>query len=116
MRVETGVGACALTVNRTPGRGASEDNQLKAGNIVICCMRVTALILLAAGLRLPAAAERHLLYVAVPGIRNETQWGGIGILVFDIDHGHRLLKRIPTLAPEPGQEPEAVKGICANAK
>ena len=40
---------------------------------------------------------------------------GIGILVFDIDHGHRLLKRIPTLTAEPGQEPEAVKGICASA-
>ncbi|HLK58176.1 MAG TPA: hypothetical protein VKU00_16535 [Chthonomonadaceae bacterium] len=63
-----------------------------------------------------ARAEEHRLYVAVPGIRNEVKWGGVGILVYDMDHGHRLLKRIPTLEVAPGQEAEAVKGICASAK
>jgi DNA-binding beta-propeller fold protein YncE len=89
---------------------------MQAGKFSVYMMRLAMLILLTVGLRLPAAAERHLLYVAVPGIRNETRWGGVGILVFDIDHGHRLLKRIPTLKTETGQEPEAVKGICASAR
>jgi hypothetical protein len=29
-------------------------------------------------------SERHFLYVAEPGIRNYVEYGGIGILVFDI--------------------------------
>src|SRR5258708_31886135 len=62
------------------------------------------------------AAERHLLYVAEPGIRNYVQYGGVGVLVFDMDHAHKLVKRIPTMTVNPGEEPEAVKGICASAK
>ena len=44
----------------------------------------------------PSAGENHLLYVASPGIRNYTQYGGVGILVFDIDQGFRFVRRIPT--------------------
>src|SRR5829696_3487249 len=62
-----------------------------------------------------ATAERHLLYVAVPGIRNYTEWGGIGLLVYDIADGFRLLRRIPTQQPAPGESVENVKGICASA-
>lgn len=62
------------------------------------------------------AAERHLLYVAEPGIRNYVESGGVGIIVFDMDHGHRFLRRIPTLDTVEGKAPEAVKGICACAK
>ena len=43
-----------------------------------------------------AQEERRLLYVAVPGIRNLLEYGGHGLLVFDIDHGHKFVKRIPT--------------------
>jgi DNA-binding beta-propeller fold protein YncE len=64
--------------------------------------------------------ERRLLYVAVPGIRNYLEWGGAGILVYDIDDGHRLLRRIATdyrdAQDPPGAAPENVKGICASAK
>ena len=60
--------------------------------------------------------ESHLLYVAVPGIRNYAEWGGVGILVFDMGDRHRLLKRIPTLTAPPGEPPEAIKGICASAR
>src|SRR3982751_4286132 len=63
-----------------------------------------------------SAAERHLLYVAEPGIRSDVEWGGVGILVFDMDDGHRFLQRIPTLDAAPGKSPEAVKGICASAR
>ncbi len=62
-----------------------------------------------------APEERRLLYVAVPGIRNYVEYGGIGILVFDIDHGHRFVKRIPTLESKNGEAPENIKGIAANA-
>ena len=60
--------------------------------------------------------ERHLLYVAVPGIRNYVEYGGIGILVYDMTNGHRLVKRIPTWEVPPGKAPENIKGIAASAK
>ena len=60
--------------------------------------------------------ENHLLYVASPGIRNYAEYGGVGILVFDIDHGFRFVKRIPTWNVPPGQKPENVKGIVGSAK
>jgi len=62
------------------------------------------------------AKERHLLYVAVPGIRNYVEYGGIGIVVYDVDAGHKFIKRIPTWEMQAGQEPENVKGIAASAK
>src|SRR5215472_11951192 len=55
------------------------------------------------------AGERHLLYVAVPGIRNYVEYGGVGILVYDVDSGHKFIKRIPTWDVAAGQEPENVK-------
>ena len=61
------------------------------------------------------AAERHFLYVAEPGVRNYVQYGGVGVLVFDIDHGYKFVKRIPTWDSPAGKEPENVKGIAANA-
>jgi len=62
------------------------------------------------------AKEGRFLYVATPGIRNYVQYGGIGIIVFDIDNGHRFVKRIPTWQPPEGKDPENVKGIAASAK
>lgn len=59
--------------------------------------------------------ESHLLYVAEPGIRNYIEWGGVGILVYDIRDDFRFVRRIPTLAYAPGETAEPVKGICANA-
>jgi DNA-binding beta-propeller fold protein YncE len=63
-----------------------------------------------------APVERRLLYVAVPGIRNYVEHGGVGILVFDIADGHRFVKRIPTLAIKDGEAPENIKGIAASAE
>ena len=60
------------------------------------------------------AAETRLLYVATPGIRNDLQYGGAGILVFDIDAGHRFVKRIETPASR-REKPENIKGVCASA-
>jgi DNA-binding beta-propeller fold protein YncE len=62
----------------------------------------------------PGKSERHLLYVATPGIRNYLEFGGAGILVFDMDRNYALLKRIATPASAQSK-PENIKGICANA-
>ena len=87
-----------------------------------------SVVLALLGLSLPLmtgraeAKVRHLLYVAVPGILNHypdtnynLRYGGIGILVFDMDHGYKFVKRIPTWKLDPGQKVEQVKGIAADA-
>ena len=59
--------------------------------------------------------ERKLLYVAAPGIRNYLEYGGHGLLVFDIENGHRFVKRIKTGGLGETGQPLNVKGICASA-
>jgi DNA-binding beta-propeller fold protein YncE len=63
-----------------------------------------------------ADGARHYLYVAEPGIRNYVEYGGIGVLVYDMDNGHKFIKRIPTFPEVPGKAPENVKGVAAHAK
>ena len=58
---------------------------------------------------------QHLLYVATPGIRNYVEYGGLGLIVYDMDKGHTLVKRFPTFDVVAGQPPENVKGIAASA-
>ena len=62
------------------------------------------------------AKARRLLYVAEPGIRNYVEYGGHGILVYDIDAGHAFVKRIPMPGLAENGKPLNVKGVCANAK
>jgi len=64
----------------------------------------------------PAATEQHLLYVASPGTRNYQEYGGVGILVFDIDNGYRFVRRIRTWNVPEGSDAQNVKGIAASAK
>lgn len=61
------------------------------------------------------AAPQRLLYVATPGIRDYLEYGGHGILVFDIDNGHKFVKRIPSAGLDKDGKPLNVKGICASA-
>jgi DNA-binding beta-propeller fold protein YncE len=63
----------------------------------------------------PAASGHHLLYVAEPGIRNYVEYGGVGVLVYDIDAGYKFLRRIPSQELPAGKDPENVKGIAASA-
>jgi hypothetical protein len=63
-----------------------------------------------------AKDDSRFLYVASPGIRNYTEFGGVGILVFDINNNHKFVKRIPTWDWKPGDKAENVKGIEASAK
>src|SRR4051812_8222594 len=62
----------------------------------------------------PAKGERHYLYVAAPGVRDYLEFGGAGILVFDVDDGHKFVKRIPTPESD-AAKPANMKGICACA-
>ena len=78
---------------------------------------VLAVLIAAASVR-PAtrgAAEHHFLYVAEPGIRNYVEYGGVGVLVYDIDAGYKFVRRIASQQVPAGQEPENVKGIAASA-
>jgi len=65
------------------------------------------------------AAENTLsgnfLYVACPGVRNYVEYGGHGLLVFDMDRGHRFVKRIPLGGLDEKGQPINVKGVCASA-
>src|SRR5438132_3307860 len=60
--------------------------------------------------------ERKLLYVATPGIRDYLEYGGHGLLVFDINKGHKFVQRIPSAGRDESGKPLNVKGICASAK
>jgi len=61
-----------------------------------------------------AMKDGRYLYVVCPGIRNYLEFGGAGILVFDVDNGHKLVKRIPTPASLE-EKPDNIKGVCACA-
>src|SRR5207302_11129350 len=79
-------------------------------------MNLRALYLLLSLLVIRAPApEHHFLYVAEPGIRNYVEYGGVGVLVYDIDAGYKFLRRIPSEAVPAGKDPENVKGIAASA-
>ncbi len=60
--------------------------------------------------------ERHFLYVATPGIRNYLEYGGHGLLVFDINNDHKFVRRIPTGGIKRDGTPINVKGMCASAE
>lgn len=83
------------------------------------CLSAGALILALLCTSSPASTqeskERRLLYVAEPGIRDYVEYGGHGLLVFDIDHGHKFLRRIATPGLDEHGKPLNVKGACANA-
>ena len=83
---------------------------------VACTLWLSSLLACASSRRAPAPVERHLLYVASPGTRNYTEYGGVGLLVFDVDDGYRFVRRIPTWTVPEGGKPENVKGIAADAR
>ena len=76
---------------------------------------VGALAIAATPTTLSGAAEHHFLYVAEPGIRNYVEYGGVGVLVYDMDNGHTFVRRIPTFPEVAGEPPENVKGVAAHA-
>jgi hypothetical protein len=87
------------------------------------CFFTLACALVSCGFLAPCATafgqndlpERHWLFVAVPGVRDYLEYGGHGLLVFDIDRGHKFVKRIPTAGVDGQGRPLNVKGICCSA-
>jgi DNA-binding beta-propeller fold protein YncE len=79
--------------------------------------RLVWLALLALGLlaSITRAADGKFLYVATPGVRDYLEYGGHGVLVFDIEHGHRFVRRIKSSGVDDAGKPLNVKGICASA-
>src|SRR5437762_12239495 len=78
-----------------------------------------------------AQQPQRFLYAALPGVGggNNILYGGAGILVFDIDHGHKFVKRVPLQGAPPapptatasgrggrGNGQEAIKGMAAHAQ
>src|SRR5215208_2001193 len=58
---------------------------------------------------------RRLLYVAEPGVRDYLEYGGHGVLVFDIDNNHKFVRRIATGGVDRSTgKPMNVKGVCAS--
>jgi DNA-binding beta-propeller fold protein YncE len=86
-----------------------------ACRVAVAAAAWCALAVFASPAALSQAGERHFLYVAEPGIRNYVEYGGVGVLVYDMDAGHRFVKRIPTFPEVAGQPPENVKGVAAHA-
>jgi DNA-binding beta-propeller fold protein YncE len=93
--------------------------------------RIAAVIFATLLAALPRAQRTdRFIYAALPGVGggNNLTYGGAGILVFDIDHGHRFVKRVPLQGappPPPVVDPgtgrerdggqESIKGIAAHA-
>ena len=67
------------------------------------------------GAEASAPLDGRYLYVAAPGVRDYLEYGGHGVLVFDIDHGHRFVKRIASSGVDEKGKPLNVKGVCASA-
>ena len=57
------------------------------------------------------AIVNRYLYVAVPGIRNYLEYGGHGILVYDMEDNYKLIKRIATGGLKDDGTPSNVKGV-----
>jgi DNA-binding beta-propeller fold protein YncE len=75
---------------------------------------VLALLTALAGDARAELKDGRYLYVVCPGIRNYLEFGGAGIVVYDIDNGHKLIKRIATPASSV-EKPDNIKGVCACA-
>jgi DNA-binding beta-propeller fold protein YncE len=61
-----------------------------------------------------AAKVKRYLYVAAPGIRDYLEYGGHGILVYDIADNYKLVKRIATGGLKADGTPSNVKGVAVS--
>ena len=78
------------------------------------CLAMGLLFVLIGAVQAQPIAVKRYLYVATPGIRDYLGYGGHGLLVFDIDHSHRFIKRIVTHGLHPNGKPSNVKGIAVS--
>src|SRR5258707_9567614 len=85
----------------------------KLSRFVLILLAMTVVAAFATAAR-AAMNDGRYLYVVEPGIRNYLEFGGAGILVFDVDKGHKFVKRIQTSASQE-KKPLNIKGVCACA-
>lgn len=83
--------------------------------IIYHCLFLSLLIILGLSRAEAGLPDGRYLYVATPGIRNYLEYGGHGLLVYNIDDDYRLVKRIATAGLNAEGAPENVKGVCASA-
>jgi DNA-binding beta-propeller fold protein YncE len=98
--------------------------------VVVLGIAAAVAVALTLGTSVQAQQTGRFIYAALPGVGggSNPSYGGVGILVFDIDHGHKFVKRVPLQgtapAPNPaalsgrggrGNQAEAIKGIAADA-
>ena len=96
-----------------PGRPA-RSHRPEARRAPLLSSDSLVLLLAAPASAADAPPIQRYLYVVCPGIRNYLEFGGAGILVFDIDDGHKFVKRIDTPASRE-EKPDNIKGVCACA-
>jgi len=92
---------------------------MTAVRLLLASTCAAAIVAAAPSPPLRAQPTQRYIYAALPGVGggNNLKYGGAGILVFDIDHGHRFVRRIPLQgAPQEDGRQEAIKGIAAHAK
>jgi DNA-binding beta-propeller fold protein YncE len=86
-------------------------NRLATGMLALLSLFVSICTLDA---QQPAPGVRRLLYVATPGIRDYLEYGGHGLLVFDMDDNYRFVRRIPLAGLNEAGKPMNLKGVCAS--
>jgi len=84
-------------------------------SLLAALLVATFTLLAPSGTRAAQPEDGRYLYVASPGIRNYLEFGGHGLLVFDIDHDYKFVKRIRTGGLNADGKPINVKGVCASA-
>jgi DNA-binding beta-propeller fold protein YncE len=86
--------------------------------ILFAAIFVLAVVAPAAAANDAVTDHQRFLYVASPGVRDNLEWGGHGVLVFDMNNRHKFVKRIRLDGYGLSQKGSVlnVKGICANAK
>src|SRR5262245_10263631 len=88
------------------------------------CLLSLFLFFVLTGLTGRAQQPKRYIYAALPGVGGGSMmnYGGAGILIFDIDNGHKFVRRVPLqgVPPPPGRggtvAQEAIKGIAAHAE
>src|SRR5687767_3379050 len=103
-----------ITYGLKPVSGVGQSIYMPAKKHLLLLLAILCVLATSAIAGSTESETKRYLYVAVPGIRNYLEYGGHGILVFDIDRNHRFVKRIPSAGLETNGKPMNVKGVCAS--
>jgi len=82
-----------------------------AARLALPCLLILATLLPHFSSAADDTTAHRYLYAAVPGIRDYLQYGGHSVLVFDMDDGHKFVRRIASAGLNAKGQPDNVKGI-----